>query len=61
MPVISLNVVGLEKNPGFKITPSLGNKSMMALVYGDLFMRVLYKVRPYEKYQVQQTYFIKNG
>ncbi len=49
VPVISLNVVGLEKNPGFKITPSLGNKSMMALVYGDLFMRVLYKVRPYEK------------
>ena len=25
------------------------NKAMMALVYGDLFMKVLYRVRPYEK------------
>ncbi|WP_333859216.1 acyl-CoA dehydratase activase-related protein [Clostridium sp.] len=49
IPVISLNVAGLEKNPGFKITAGLVNKSMMALLYGDLFMRVLYRVRPYEK------------
>lgn len=49
IPVISLNAVGLEKQSGFKITPGLLNKAMMALVYGDLFMRVLYKVRPYEE------------
>ncbi|TYQ12901.1 UNVERIFIED_CONTAM: putative CoA-substrate-specific enzyme activase [Acetivibrio alkalicellulosi] len=49
IPVISLNFAGLEKNPGFKFTPSLINKSLMALVYGDLLMRVLYRVRPYEK------------
>jgi predicted CoA-substrate-specific enzyme activase len=49
IPVISLNVIGIEKNPGFKITASLFNKSMIGLVYGDLLMRVLYKVRPYEK------------
>ncbi|MFL0194548.1 acyl-CoA dehydratase activase-related protein [Clostridium sp. WILCCON 0269] len=49
IPVISLNVAGLEKNPGFKITAGLINKSMMGLLYGDLFMRVLYRVRPYEK------------
>ncbi|TDT51886.1 2-hydroxyacyl-CoA dehydratase [Fonticella tunisiensis] len=49
IPVISLNAVGIEKNPGFKITPGLLNKAMMALVYGDLLMRVLYRVRPYEK------------
>ncbi|OBR96135.1 MULTISPECIES: 2-hydroxyacyl-CoA dehydratase [Clostridium] len=49
IPVISLNTVGLEKNPGFKITIGLVNKAMIALLYGDLFMRVLYKVRPYEK------------
>ncbi|MCR4435424.1 MAG: acyl-CoA dehydratase activase-related protein [Clostridiales bacterium] len=49
VPVISLNAVGIEKNPGFKITRGLANKGMMALVYGDLFMRVLYRVRPYEK------------
>lgn len=49
VPVVSLNAVGMEKNPGFTFTPSLANKCMMALLYGDLFMRVLYKVRPYEK------------
>lgn len=49
IPVISLNPVGMEKNPGFKITAGLLNKAMIGLLYGDLFMRVLYKVRPYEK------------
>lgn len=49
VPVISLNANGMEKNPGFQFTPGLLNKAMMALVYGDLFMNVLYKVRPYEK------------
>lgn len=49
IPVLSLNAVGLEKNPGFSVTPSLINKALMAIIYGDLFMRVLYRVRPYEK------------
>jgi len=49
IPVISLNAVGLEEQPGFKVTPKLLNKAIMALVYGDLFMRVLYRTRPYEK------------
>jgi predicted CoA-substrate-specific enzyme activase len=49
VPVISLNALGMEKNPGFKITLRLLNKSLMALTYGDLLMRVLYRVRPYEK------------
>lgn len=49
IPVVSLSAAGLEKNPGFKVTPSLLIKAMEALVYGDVFMRVLYHVRPYEK------------
>lgn len=49
VPVISLNALGLESNPGFKITAGLVNKALIALVYGDLLMRVLYRVRPYEK------------
>lgn len=49
VPVISLNALGLESNPGFKITAGLANKALIALVYGDLLMRVLYRVRPYEK------------
>lgn len=49
IPVISLNASGMEKNPGFKITGAMFRDLMMGLVYGDLFMRVLYRVRPYEK------------
>ena len=49
VPVISLNASGLEKNPGLKITPKLLITAMQALVYGDVFMRVLYRTRPYEK------------
>ena len=48
IPVISLNANGMETNPGFKITLPLLTKAMQALVYGDLFMRVLYATRPYE-------------
>jgi predicted CoA-substrate-specific enzyme activase len=49
IPVVSLSASGLEKNPGLKITPKLLISAMQALVYGDVFMRVLYRTRPYEK------------
>ncbi|MGN0145457.1 MAG: 2-hydroxyglutaryl-CoA dehydratase, partial [Clostridium sp.] len=49
VPIISLNAVGLGEQPGFKITPKMINRCLMALVYGDLLMRVLYRTRPYEK------------
>ena len=49
IPVISINPAGLEKNPGFKYEPALLHRAMQALVYGDTFMRVLYRTRPYEK------------
>ncbi len=49
IPVISLNALGLEKQPGFKISLKLLDVALKGLVYGDLLMRVLYRVRPYEK------------
>ena len=49
IPVISFNVVGLEKNPGFKITANMGLKLVTGALYGDLIMRLLYATRPYEK------------
>ncbi len=49
VPVLSLNPKGLEKNPGFKLTLGLLHRAMMGLVYGDLLMKVLHRVRPYEK------------
>ncbi|HBA62488.1 MAG TPA: 2-hydroxyglutaryl-CoA dehydratase, partial [Lachnospiraceae bacterium] len=48
IPVISLNLNGLEKNPGFKITPQLALRGVYAVVFGDIFMRVVYRTRPYE-------------
>ena len=48
VPVISVNANGMETNPGFKITLPLLTKAMQAVVYGDVFMRVLYATRPYE-------------
>ena len=50
VPIISLNLVGLEKQPGFKLSLGLINRCIMALIYGDLFMRVLYRTRPYERF-----------
>ncbi|MFZ7120385.1 MAG: acyl-CoA dehydratase activase-related protein [Eubacteriaceae bacterium] len=49
IPVISANLVGLENNPGFKITLPLINRGIMGMVYGDLFQRLLYATRPYEE------------
>ncbi len=49
VPVISINANGMETNPGFSITPALLTKAMQAVVYGDIFMRVVYATRPYEK------------
>ncbi|MDO4720298.1 MAG: acyl-CoA dehydratase activase-related protein [Peptostreptococcaceae bacterium] len=48
VPVISLNANGMEKNPGFQISPGLLHRAMLGIVYGDLLMNVLYRVRPYE-------------
>lgn len=49
IPVVSFNAVGLEKNPGFKITAKMGLRLAVGCLYGDLVMRVLYATRPYEK------------
>ena len=48
IPVISFNVVGMEKMPGFKITFSLAERLLKMVVYGDLLQKVLMKNRPYE-------------
>lgn len=48
IPVVSANMAGLEKNPGFKFTAPMIKRALMAFVYGDVFMRVLYATRPYE-------------
>ncbi len=49
IPVISLNLSSLESNPGFTLSYQLIKRCMFALVFGDIFMRCLYRMRPYEK------------
>ncbi len=49
IPVISLNANGMEKSEGFRPTPELLIAAFKGIVYGDLFMRCLYRTRPYEK------------
>ena len=49
IPIISFNIVGLEKNTGFKITPKLIEKLILACIFADLMQKVLYKNRVYEK------------
>ena len=48
IPVISINLSGLEGNPGFKITLDLAKRLAYACVFGDIFMKCVYRMRPYE-------------
>ncbi|MBR6965983.1 MAG: 2-hydroxyacyl-CoA dehydratase [Clostridia bacterium] len=48
IPVISLNFNGIEKNEGFHPTLPMLVDTGKVLVLGDLLMKCLYRVRPYE-------------
>ena len=49
VPVISLNLGGIETNPGFHINADLLIHAAFGVTFGDIFMRCLYATRPYEK------------
>jgi predicted nucleotide-binding protein (sugar kinase/HSP70/actin superfamily) len=48
VPVISLNLSGLESNPGFKLNYNLGRRIIFSMLYGDLIMMLANQCRPYE-------------
>lgn len=48
IPVVSVNLSGLEKNPGFRLSPSFIRKAVFAMLYGDLIVLLANQVRPYE-------------
>ena len=48
IPVIAISTQGIEDNPGFTATPALLHRAIKALIIGDLLMKCLYRVRPYE-------------
>ena len=49
VPIISFNVVGMEKMPGFKLTLPLIERLLKTMVYADLLQKLLTKNRAYEK------------
>lgn len=48
IPVISVNLSGLESNSGFKITLPLLRRALAGLAYGDLLMLLKNQTKPYE-------------
>lgn len=49
IPVISLSIAGIEKHPGFKLSPKMLKNMIYATLYGDLMMSLANQVKPYEK------------
>ena len=60
VPVISLNMSGLESNPGFTLTINLIRKLLSGLVFGDCLMHVSNQVRPYEKNKGETDRLLSN-
>lgn len=48
VPVISLNLSGLEKNSGFQLTLPILARAMACIVYGDVLMSLKNQLIPYE-------------
>ena len=49
IPVISVSAQLFERNSGMKYSWQMGFKVLYAFIYGDLFMNMVYRMRPYEK------------
>ena len=48
IPVISLNLAGIETNPGFHLNLEMLMRTAYSALFGDIFMRCVYRMRPYE-------------
>lgn len=48
VPVISFNLGGLEKHPGFKLTVPILHRMFYAIIYGDLLLSLVNQCKPYE-------------
>ena len=48
VPVISLNLAGMEEQPGFDLSLKMIKRMLAAVVYGDVLMYLSNKTRPYE-------------
>ena len=48
VPVIALNMSGLPGSPGMKVNLKLITRLGIAVLFGDIFMRCILRMRPYE-------------
>lgn len=48
VPVVSVNLSGLEKNPGFSLNLRMIRRFIFGIVYADLIVNVANQCRPYE-------------
>ena len=48
IPVIAASAHGFEKHSGFNIDFKIATKCLYSLVFGDIFMKCLHRMRPYE-------------
>ncbi|MGI6265000.1 MAG: 2-hydroxyglutaryl-CoA dehydratase [Acutalibacteraceae bacterium] len=49
VPVISINLSGLEKNPGFSLDFSMIRQMAYSMLYGDIIVHMANQCRPYER------------
>ena len=60
VPVISLNLSGLEKNSGFTLTLPMIRRLVGALVYGDTLMCLSNQTKPYEVNKGESMALVKS-
>lgn len=60
VPVISLNLQGMEDQPGFELSLKMVRRMLAAVVYGDVLMYLTNKTRPYEAVSGEADGLAKN-
>ena len=48
IPIVSINMSGMEPNPGFPLTLRFGRRFIFTVLYGDLLLDLGNQCRPYE-------------
>lgn len=48
VPVISINLSGMESNPGFNLSVTIIRRMLAGVIYGDMLMLLSNQTRPYE-------------
>lgn len=60
IPAVSLNLSGLEPNPGLEITLGLIRRMLAGVVYGDMLMVLKNQVEPYEVTKGETAALVKH-